>query len=292
MPREVIAFFIKDKTLPAKQQVSVTLAQVYRLLANQAVGAITASSIGSIRDPNTPALMEIMLADATANRGGAYPLYARLVYPSSTEDRYFPEHLVLTSGRSAITTNRRSAVVSGSGGKVADYEVVATSAITQGTWPDGFVVIGGTISIDLKFEAPPPPAPTPYHTFSLVCGSRSGGFVGFWHSGNPANQMGTMTDRVYTLPNGNSTQIRQFMVGGSITSGKVRYLFGQTRYQADQFPTRIVAVNGSNTLVLTKPDPATIISAGQGNGLDFDVESGSIASTFNNGETINVEIYY
>ena len=131
----------------------------------------------------------------------------------------------MTRGSRSITTNRRSAIVSGSGGRVADYEVVSTSEVTQGTWPDGFAVIGSTISIDLKFEAPPPPPATPYHTFTVTSGTRDT-FIGFWRSGNPSNQMGTMTDRVYTLPNGQSTQIRQFMVGGSITAGKVRYLFG------------------------------------------------------------------
>ena len=275
--------FFTFQPLPAKQQISVTFGQAGRLLANQAIAAT--SSIGSITDPNTPALSGVYLADATANLGGAYPLFARLIYPSDTEDRYFPLHLTLTRGSTVIHTARRSAIVPGGGGRLADYEIESTAAITQGTWPDGFAVIGSTISIDLLNEPPPKPEPDPYHTFSLVSGSRDT-FVGFWH-----NNIGTMTDRVYTLPNGNSTQIRQFMIGGSITAGKVRYLFGPTRYQADQFPDRIVATNGANVAVLTKPTTA-IISAGQGNGLDYDVESGVLGSVFNNGETISVEIFY
>ena len=275
--------FFTFQELPTKAQVAVTLAQVYRLLANQMVGAI-APSIGVIRDSNTPALAEILLGDN--QRGGAYPLFVRLVYPTGTEDESFPLHLRLTRGNRVIHTAQRSAITTdGAGRRLADYEVETTSEITAGTWPDGFASIGQSITVDLLFEAPPEPEPDPYHTFSLVSGARDT-FVGFWH-----NNIGTMEDRVYTLPNGNSTQIRQFMVGGSITAGKVRYLFGPARYQADQFPDRIVATNGANVLVLTKPTTA-IISAGQGNGLDYDVESGVPGSVFNNGETINVEIFY
>ena len=284
MVAKFMPFFAVSQPLPAKQQINIRLAQVFSLLATQAVGAFVAGSIGNIRDANNPALIGIILGDN--QRGGAYPLYARLVYPVGTEDAYFPLHITLARGSTSITTARRSAIVAGEGGRIADYEVVGTGGIGTGTWPDGFASIGHDITVDLLFEAPPAPPATPYHTFTVTSGTRDT-FVGFWH-----NNIGSATDRVYTLPNGNNTQIRQVMIGGSVGAGMMRYLFGQTRYQADQFPERIRLTNGANVAVLRKPDPPTIISAGQGNGIDYDVESGTLGAVFNNGETIDCELYY
>ena len=253
-------------------------------LANQMVGAITASGIGSIRDPNNPALIGILLGDN--QRGGAFPLFVRLVYPTGTESEYYPLHVTLTRGATSITTARRSAIVNGEGGRVADYEVVAEGGISVGTWPDGFASIGQDITVELLFEAPPePPAPTPAHSFSIVAGTNSG-FIGYWDG-----RAGSITDGQYKLSNGQNGRIRQFMRGGSIPTGRVRFLFNGNR-AADLFPDRIVATNGSNEVTLVPPDPRTTGSYGQGTGIDYIGTQADIAAVFVNGATVTADIFY
>ena len=141
--------------------------------------------------------------------------------------------------------------------------------------------------VEFFAEAGAPAPAVAYHTFSIVSGARDS-FVGWWH-----NNIGTIDGRTMTIPNGNAVDIRQFMIGGSITPGAVRFLFGPQRYQVSQFPTRIVAVNGATSIELTRPDPATIIEAGQGNGIDYETTQSTLLTTvFSNGETVNVSLFY
>lgn len=166
--------FFTEQPLPTKQQVSVTLGQVYGLLANQMVGAIP--GVGTITDPNTPALTTVLLGDN--QRGGAYPLFVRLGYPIGTEDFSFPLHVTLTRGSRNIVTNRRSSISTTREGRQADYEVESAGGISVGTWPDGFASIGDTISIDFHFEAPPTPEPDNSHAYSIVVGTGNSSWTG------------------------------------------------------------------------------------------------------------------
>ena len=152
-----------------------------------------------------------------------------------------------------------------------------------GTWPDGFASIGHDITVDLLFEAPPAP-PAPYHSFSIVCGAARG-FIGRW-----LNNIGTITDGTYTIPNGSSVDIQQFMIGGSITAGTVRFVIGRNRYPTDQFPTRIVARNGATEIVLMRPD--VILEVGQGNGQNYTGDATLHTSVFVNGATVTADLYY
>ena len=275
--------FFTNQPLPTKSQISVTLAQVFGLLANQMVGAIPASRAGVINDSNNPALISILLGDN--QRGGAYPLFVRLVYPTGTEDISFPLHVTLTRGRRIIHTARRSAIVNGSGGRLADYEVVGTSDITVGTWPDGFASIGDSITVDLLFEAPPMPVPMPHYSYSIVAGFTNP-WTGYWDARD-----GTINGENFDLPGGvGSREIRQTHTNGSVLRWLVRG--NQGNRPQSNFPTRIVATNGANSVTVVPPDPFLTTQYGQGTGVDYVVESGSLSAVFVNDATIAVDLYY
>ena len=119
------------------------------------------------------------------------------------------------------------------GGKIAGGTRIASKIVAG-------VRIGGNV---LLFGGP-----APFHTFSIVVGSRSD--VRGWWDG----RAGSITDGSYTLSDGSNGRIRQFMrstTGVSIPSGRIRFLFNGNR-AANLFPDRIIA---RNCLLYTSPSP-------------------------------------
>ena len=132
-------------------------------------------------------------------------------------------------------------------------------------------------------------APSPVgvlrHTYSIT--SVTGrGVTGYWF-----NRVGSITDSTYTLPNSVTAIIRQTMILGE----ELRFLLsagGLTVNSADQFPIRIVATRGANSVTFVRSDPLQINTFGQGTGIDYVVSEGTIAGVFGHNVNITVQLYY
>ena len=142
------------------------------------------------------------------------------------------------------------------------------------------------------------PVGTLRHSYSIDVGGPSRGIIGYWF-----NNLGSITNANYILPNGTSAIIRQTMVddpsavGGSIEPGEMRFLLssgGVSTSSVDQFPIRIVCSLSRGASVEFVPhSPDQIASFGQGIGRDYDRSSGSLISeVFTVNSTVNVQLFY
>ena len=134
------------------------------------------------------------------------------------------------------------------------------------------------------------PAATPDHTYRISCGSRSG-IIGYWF-----NNIGSVNDETYTLPNGVSATVRQTMTGSPIGSNELRFLLnacGLGTGDTDQFPTRIEVENSRGSrLEFIPKSPIEISSFGQGIGQDYRIVSGGVGTLFVNNAPLTVNLYY
>ena len=129
-----------------------------------------------------------------------------------------------------------------------------------------------------------PPTRVARHSYSITVGQRSG-VTGYWF-----NNIGSITNATYNLPNSVSAIIRQSMVLGV----EFRFLVssgGVTTSTPGQFPSRIVCTRGANSVSFVRADPVQIASFGQGIGMDFVVGAGAIAGVFNLNTTVNIQIF-
>ena len=129
---------------------------------------------------------------------------------------------------------------------------------------------------------PEPPAPTPDHDYSITAGARDA-FIGYWD-----NNIGTITDENFSPLGIGSREIRQSMWTGSA----FRWLIRGSSRPASNYPDRIIATSGANTVTFEQPDPPTRTNYGQGTGMDYVVQSGTATDVFVNGATINIGLHY
>ena len=130
---------------------------------------------------------------------------------------------------------------------------------------------------------PPAPDLTLSHTATITVGNARTPLIGWWD-----NNQGSITNPTYTLPDGTTGNIRQFMMGVGVDL--VRFLIQGNR-NADQFPAEIRATLGSNTIVLRPPDPRTTSRFGQGTGMDYVLQSGTLTDVFVNGMDVTCLLY-
>ena len=262
-------------TPPEPGELPVTLS--LQLLAGHL--ATTALQGANISDPHSQRIIGFAIGSVS---GGDYTNMLRLSYPATVDDTAFPASVTVTrtsrpsAAAYTATTTTRGAITTVGRTKQADYELPNNPVRMA------FVQTNDTLTLTLDYA---PPAPTPSHSFSIAAGTNSG-FIGYWDG-----RAGSITDGQYELSNGQNGRIRQFMRGGSIPDGRVRFLFNGNR-AADLFPDRIVATNGANSVTLVPPDPRTTASFGQGTGIDYIGTQADIAAVLVNGETVSADLYY
>ena len=126
-----------------------------------------------------------------------------------------------------------------------------------------------------------PPAPSNVHRYTVTCGDR-GGIVGWWD-----NNIGSVTNANITLPNGQSTDIRQTM----LVSGSLRFLVrGSSGRGIDQFPPTITTSRAGTTVTWTRGSATQ--GFGQGTGVDYTTADSGATTVFQNGVTVNVALNY
>ena len=159
------------------------------------------------------------------------------------------------------------------------------------------------------FLGQPTPAAAAYHTYTITVGTGGApvpgvsNLFGYWD-----NNIGTIEDAVYQLPNGSNGTIRQTMwnsIAPSRTSessylyhDEMRFLLrqgGLSTADTDQFPDRIRLTNGANVVNLV-PEPGEIQAFGQGIGQDYgnaDADTDAqLTRIFVSGDTVTVELFY
>lgn len=239
--------------------------------------ATTALQGSRINDPNTPSLNGFFVGSLS---GAAFTNVLRLQYPDSVADNAFPASVTIarTSRPSAAaysaTTTDKSAVTSRGGNKFVDYELPANPVRSA------FVQTNDTVSLQLDYTPAPDPAD---HSYSIVSGSR-GGFIGYWD-----NNIGTIDGMDFAPPDaGVNVRIRQSMSNGTI----FRWLIQTQNQPASYFPDRIVVTDGTDTVVFVQPDPFASNNFGQGTGVDYVLESGTIADVFVNNAALTIDLFY
>ena len=80
------------------------------------------------------------------------------------------------------------------------------------------------------------------------------------------------------------------MRGGSIPSGRLRFLFNGNR-AADLFPDTIELTRGDTVVVMELPNPVATQSFGQGTGIDYVAQSGDITQAIVDGQTTTVRLF-
>lgn len=130
---------------------------------------------------------------------------------------------------------------------------------------------------------------TASHTYTVRSGAGSS-LTGYW-----LNNIGSIEDATYNLPDGTEVTIRQTMFGGTIGANQLRFLVDKDNITAaddDQFPPSIRLTLGANVAVVVKQDPVEIREFGQGIGMDYAVESGTLSDVLVNNQTTTVVLEY
>ena len=141
---------------------------------------------------------------------------------------------------------------------------------------------------DVSGAAPGPgPAPDrPTHTFSILAGGS--GSVGYNAPGG-FGSIATGSTATYDTPGGKSVTV----VHARNVSNEVNFALQGAAQVAADFPTRIVATRGTNSVTLTvQAGSLRPISNGRFIRQDYDPMTGTISSVFVTGQTIRFDLYY
>ena len=134
-----------------------------------------------------------------------------------------------------------------------------------------------------------PPELTLTHTYTITVASGRGQ-IGYWF-----NNIGSITEATFTIPNGSAATIRQTMVAGGVGANQMRWLmFSGANINVntiDQFPVEIKIISGGRSAIAIMQNPVEISSFGQGIGVDYSLSDAGVA-LFVAGATLTVELYY
>lgn len=136
----------------------------------------------------------------------------------------------------------------------------------------------------------PEPEPTPLHTFTITA-EAGRGVIGYWDG-----RVGSINNRDYTTPNGSTARIRQMMMSdANFGTNELRFLIRQDGLgvgDTEQFPVRLVCMSGGNEVVSVLKSPLEIRSYGQGIGMDYRLQSGTLSNVFADNNEITIQLWY
>ena len=123
------------------------------------------------------------------------------------------------------------------------------------------------------------------HAYTIVVGTTIG-LLGWWDG-----QMGSITNGQVTLPNGSTTDIRQTMTAGNLSTNLRFLVRGSTNRALNQYPPTIETSRAGNTIRWTRGDRTQTF--GQGTGVDYATTQGGLITTvFQIATTVNVLLKY
>ena len=152
----------------------------------------------------------------------------------------------------------------------------------------GTEVVGGMkAGNDIIYRKVVTPSLTVRYTATVTSASGRG-FLGYWH-----NNIGSIAQATYTLPNSVSAIIRQCMTSENGT-GLIFVLSsgGLTTSSIDQFPVQVRVTSGSNSISYDRPSSLSTV----GQGIRGNYTSGASAAeeiaVFRHNNTVTVELLY
>ena len=147
--------------------------------------------------------------------------------------------------------------------------------------PTSTVNTSGAIQLRLGSTGPaPPPTPTARHTFTITNVGGQGGY-------NRPGGQGTISDGTYSSPDGTERTIWHCRP----VRGILNFSLGGANVPVAQFPGRIVAKSGANTVVLAQPSSVRNIAGNTATRADYTVSSGTLTDVFASGNNITVELW-
>lgn len=131
----------------------------------------------------------------------------------------------------------------------------------------------------MYFTSRPAPA-GPRHTFTIRAGSQ-GGYNG------PGNNGAITAGGTYNTPDGTSRTVQHCRPVGGI----INFALSGGGVALAQFPGRIVATSGSNTVTLARPASVRNIQGGTITRGDYTVSAGTLGDVFASGNAITVQLF-
>ena len=151
-----------------------------------------------------------------------------------------------------------------------------------GTIPTGDVaaITGGDATVTISVGSAPAPSGA-RHSFTIAAGSQGG------YNGPGGNGSITSGGASYSTPDGTQRTIQHCRP----VRGIVNFALSGGNVPVAQFPGRIVATAGSNTVTLSRPSSVRNISGGTITRGDYTVSAGTLGDVFADGNTITVQLF-